>query len=487
MIGLRAYSRMHLIQKEVLAQEMGGDALARERVLVVPILVWAVWGAMTVATLLFIWHYSRNIPCADDFSLVPVMTGHEPVSLRWLWSQHNEHRPIVPRLVMVGLNRLISIDFRLGLYVNGALLSAAAASMLLLTRKLRGHTRLVDVVLPLSILNIGQAQTLLLGLTMALTMTSLVSCELIRLASAQNSRLGLPLTLKLGLFLVLLPLCGAGGLIMLPPLLLWLACESIWGCRREGNPERVKVARAIGVALLVVCLAVVAFYMLGYKSPPNHRPPTSFAAAMSTLLEYLSLVIWPNVLDYWRAAGLIVAFLVAATLVRLCLVGLRQPDDRVRAFAMVAVILAMLCAAVAVGYSRSFIGLGGARVGRYVTTTSPLFCALYVAWLIHGSARTRRLIHAALFVVVILTVPTNIKHGLSVGESRRVVYTRLERDMNAHSTLSAVVKNAWPDLYPSKEFIEVSFKMLKEAQVGRFGDLVDDRLANAPNGSSAIQ
>jgi hypothetical protein len=59
--------------------------------------------------------------------------------------------------------------------------------------------------------------------------------------------------------------------------------------------------------------------------------------------------------------------------------------------------------------------------------------------------------------------------------------------MNAHSTLSAVVKNAWPHLYPSKEFIEVSFKMLKEAQVGRFGDVVDDRLANAPNGSSAIR
>jgi hypothetical protein len=55
--------------------------------------------------------------------------------------------------------------------------------------------------------------------------------------------------------------------------------------------------------------------------------------------------------------------------------------------------------------------------------------------LVHGSARTQRLVHAALFIVVILTVPTNIKHGLRVGEWRRVVYTRLERDMNAHSTL----------------------------------------------------
>ena len=62
-------------------QRIGYPWGAHARKLAVPIIVWAVWGAMTAATILFIWHYARNIPYMDDFALVPVMTGHEPASL----------------------------------------------------------------------------------------------------------------------------------------------------------------------------------------------------------------------------------------------------------------------------------------------------------------------------------------------------------------------------------------------------------------------
>ena len=199
---------------------------------------------------------------------------------------------------------------------------------------------------------------------------------------------------------------------MLPPLLLWLAYYSLAGGNDEGASARAKVSRAIGLALLVVCLAVVALYMLAYKRPAYHPTPVSFAAVVSTVVEYLSLVIWPIMPDYWRFAGLIVAVLVAATLARLCWVGWRQPAERTRAFAMIAVILGMLCAAVAVGVTRSFVG---GRSSRYVTTTAPLFCAIYVAWLVHGSARGRRFVHLALFAMVVLAVPANFKYGLGEG------------------------------------------------------------------------
>ena len=102
------------------------------------ILVWAVWGAMTLAAILYIRHYTRNIPFADDFALIPMMTGHEPVSLRWAWSQHNEHRPVLSRLILAGLSRYVKNDFRSGRYFNAGLVAMAAASMLLLARRLRG-------------------------------------------------------------------------------------------------------------------------------------------------------------------------------------------------------------------------------------------------------------------------------------------------------------------------------------------------------------
>ena len=214
-----------------------------DRAWIASIFVWAVWGVMAIASIVFISHYSRNIPYMDDFTLVPMMTGHEPLSLQWLWLQHNEHRPVVSRLMMAGLFRFIASDFRLPEYVNAGLLTAAAASMIVLVRRLRGHTSFLDVALPLSILNIGQAETLLIGFAMNLMLTSWISCELIGLASAPDYRLGWPVSVKLGLYLALLPLCGGSGLVMLPPLVAWLACVSIWGSGLEGNAARATFAR----------------------------------------------------------------------------------------------------------------------------------------------------------------------------------------------------------------------------------------------------
>ena len=100
---------------KTLAQEAGYNRLARAQELAGPILVWAVWVTMTAATILFIRHYARNIPYMDDFKLVPIMTGHEPLSLHWLRSQHYEDRPLGFRLIAVSVCRFTANDFRSGL------------------------------------------------------------------------------------------------------------------------------------------------------------------------------------------------------------------------------------------------------------------------------------------------------------------------------------------------------------------------------------
>lgn len=99
---------------------------------------WGVWLVLTAALFLYVRQYSRNIPYMDDFAMVPVMTGSQPFSLSWAWSQHNEHRPLISRLILAGLSRYVANDFRMARYANVALLSMMAASMLLVTRKLRG-------------------------------------------------------------------------------------------------------------------------------------------------------------------------------------------------------------------------------------------------------------------------------------------------------------------------------------------------------------
>jgi hypothetical protein len=63
--------------------QSGDPGRARVRDVAGLITTWSVWGALTVALLLFVRQYSRNVPDMDDFAMVPVMTGSEAVTWRW--------------------------------------------------------------------------------------------------------------------------------------------------------------------------------------------------------------------------------------------------------------------------------------------------------------------------------------------------------------------------------------------------------------------
>ena len=470
---------------KALVLRLGHPLWARAQDLAGPVLAWAVWGAMTAAMILLIQQHVRNIPYMDDFMLVSVMSGHEPVSLRWTWAQHNEHRPVISRLTLAGLYRFIDKDFRVGMYFNAGLLSAAAVSMLLLARKLRGYTSVTDAVLPLSILNLGQAENLLISFSLNLILTAWISVELIAAAGLAGRRPGWRLALRFGLFLVLLPLCGGSGLVMLPPLVLWLAGYVAWGWWSGREPGG--AARAIGLWLLMACSAVVALYLSGYSKPAYVPPAPSLAAAASTTLEYLSLVVCPNVPGYWRPAGLIVVLLVAATLLRLAVVGLRAPGERPRALGLIAVILSMLSVAAAVGLSRSGLGPGFGRTGRYIAIAAPLLSALYVAWLAYGPAPARRVVHAGLLALVCLAVPANTEFGLRWCDHQRSVYLQVERGLEARVPASQLMSQASP-LFPWKpKYVYECFKMLKAARIGKFKYFVDDRVAAAPEASTAVR
>ena len=64
---------------------------------------------------------ARNIGLAEDWLMVPAMTGHQDNLLVWLWSQNNEHRLPVQRLIYLGLLRATG-DFRSGMVLNQLLL-----------------------------------------------------------------------------------------------------------------------------------------------------------------------------------------------------------------------------------------------------------------------------------------------------------------------------------------------------------------------------
>lgn len=53
----------------------------------------------------YVARFARNIPLSEDWLMVPALAGREPDFWGWVWSQNNEHRLPVPRLVYPGAAR----------------------------------------------------------------------------------------------------------------------------------------------------------------------------------------------------------------------------------------------------------------------------------------------------------------------------------------------------------------------------------------------
>src|SRR5256885_2297047 len=80
--------------------ELGSRDLSLFRSLLTPsfLIVWAVWGLVSIVPFLIVCKQGTSFAWSDDWSIVPAITGAQPISLEWLWAQHNEHRIAIPKL-----------------------------------------------------------------------------------------------------------------------------------------------------------------------------------------------------------------------------------------------------------------------------------------------------------------------------------------------------------------------------------------------------
>jgi hypothetical protein len=307
----------------------------------------------------------------------------------------------------------------------------------------------------------------------------MVAMALIAAASLAHRGRGKMLAMSFGLSLVLLPLCGGSGITMLPPLAAWLAghlAVGWWSGQRPARPTRV-----IGEAILLASVALAAFYLLGYKRPPGFPPPPSIGAVASSSLKYLSLALYPHISSYrWPAGPILVAF-VAATLGLLLIASCRAPDERPRALGLMAIILSMLCVALAVGVSRSGFGPDTALASRYVTLTIPLLCAVYVSWLVYAKGLARSAIHLSLIGLMGLAFPDGEQSSRIHGSHMREIEVGIEQDLRGHLPTAVLMSRACQVLQIDPKAAYRWFKMLKAARVGAFTEFEEERFASAPD------
>ena len=123
--------------------------------------VWSVLVLMVVFDLFYVLKYSPRVPIYDDYEMVPAYTREQPITLDWLWSQSNEHRVFLPRLIHVFGFRITGGDFRFGNFVSLASLICASCFLIEVARRRRGYMRYADAFFPLILLSLGQWDNLI--------------------------------------------------------------------------------------------------------------------------------------------------------------------------------------------------------------------------------------------------------------------------------------------------------------------------------------
>jgi len=389
--------------------------------------VWLVWALALAIVLGFIARDGRNLPFEEDWLMVAPMTHHEPHLGRWLWSQNSEHRLPLPRLVNLGLLRATG-DFRSTMVFDTLMLAAVAGGMILSARRLRGgRTSLADAFFPLLLLHLGQWDNLLWAWQIQFVLPTVLVCAvLLAILAHPASPPSGALAVGAALAVASLPLAGANGLVLAPPLAAWLVYAWWAGRRNDGPGSRAVVAAVGGVAALVLC----GVYFIGYQSSPWNGASPGLGATLATTAKFVIYGLGPVTAKAWVVFGAVCATVLAVSLAAL-LRALRVEDqERIRIVGLLAYFAACGILAAALGWGRAGrVAELGRMSPRYALLAAPLLCAAYFSLLLYGSTRLRRWGPAALGLLAALLFPLNMREGLKRRDWFGAGMAAFERDM----------------------------------------------------------
>ncbi|KAB8145721.1 hypothetical protein F8S13_01145 [Chloroflexia bacterium SDU3-3] len=137
-----------------------------------------------------------DVPFADQWALVPLLQHayQGRLNLGELWAQHNEHRLLFPRLLMLGLAWLTGWSTRAEMLANVALASATCGLLLwqvrASARRAGGAAPALAPILSLMIFSLGQSENWWGGWNIQIFLNVLGACAAILLLGAGEQRWG---------------------------------------------------------------------------------------------------------------------------------------------------------------------------------------------------------------------------------------------------------------------------------------------------------
>lgn len=430
-----------------------------------------VWTGMVAAALACVVLYGRDIPLAEDWLLVAPYTGHEADLTGWLWAQNNEHRVPLPRLIYLALLAVSGGDFRAGMVYNVLVLAVTSALLMHAARRVRGgRSCYTDSFFPLVLLHLGHWPNLVWGWQLQFVTSVALTLGLL-LVLLRRRPLTAPAALGAGACLVLLPLCGANGLIYVVALAPWFAYEGLALSRSAEAPQARRAGRWL-VAAAVVAVGFIGVYFLGYQRATWNPPPPSARAVLTTSAAYVAMGVGPAARTAWSAAILGTAALLLPTGVLLIRAVLRRRGlDRQRALGLTFFAAGCAALALAVGWGRSGLVPEVGLPARYALLSAPTLVVAYFIWTLY-SRRLRHGIALLLLVTAAVLVPFNTRIGFGWRNWYVGGMEAVERDVAAGVDAAVLAERHRAFLlHWDQEKLEDGLRMLQDARLGPYRDL----------------
>lgn len=423
--------------------------------------VWGVWALMQLAALVLVGRYGNNVPFQDEWGLVPVLTGRQPITLGFLWAQHNDHRIFLPRLLYFALLKLSGGDFRSVMLFNAVALGALAFAMIWVARRVRGQTSYADAFFPLALLHWGHYENILWSFQVQFVLSTTLAGVLLLIVVRYGDDLTRGAVFLAGVCLLLLPLCGANGLAYVPALALWLAYAGVVRWRRAGPGS--KRDGLVLLAFALAAFALVAFYFVGYQSQRSSFAGPGLRASVRATLQLLSFGFGPAAPAFWPYLLVAAPLLMLISAVVLLRAGALRQEERTRALGLLLFLGGVACLALGIGWGRSEF------YPRYTTLMVPSLCCVYFVWTLYGVPTSRQVLQMGLFTLMASMGSTNFLEGRDYARGRHEQYKGFERDLTAGNSVYELVKDHGPFLAVGtyNELID-SLRLLHDAKIGQY-------------------
>ena len=341
------------------------------------ILTWPLVLIPFLFLIVMVAKYRVDVPVWDQWALVPVLEKSldGTLTLNDLWTQHNEHRLVFPRLAMVSLARLsrwdISYELALSILLAAGLFCALAYCIKkTFSSVLESRLAWPFVFLSLAVFSLNQVENWLWGWNIQIFFNTLSGAGVIVLLTRERLRWGhvlaafvLGITAAYSYASGLLFFVIGAGLIVVSVSL----------------PKKRKCFYFL--FWLSLSAAVIGSYLYHYRTPPQHP---SLSLDVSSLLHYVEYV-----LTYLGAALLssdvnpLMAFLAgsAGGLLFVLVLTMILATKTIRArdlLPYLALSLYALLTALLTGIGRAGFGVVQAMSPRYIAFSSLFWISLVV-------------------------------------------------------------------------------------------------------------